>query len=293
MRSVRTPSRAPLGIEERLQDLYEVLNDIAAAINTEEDIYALSVMAPAEAWAPPVHDHIIREELGAAQAGASWQFSEIHIPGTERVFLNNFPLRVVTSSPGINEYTINNATYTITLWTSKGASEFLEVDFLITTAVDHDHIIHEELGAAQAGASWQFSQAHVSGTERVFMNLLPLRRVASSPGLNEYTIDVPTYTITLWASKGTGDFLEVDFAISTGASHSHFMHETLGAGLSGAVWNLASTPTSGTERLFLNNFPLRRVASGPSWNEYTITGAQITLWTAKGAADHLEADYLT
>lgn len=161
-------------------------------------------------------------------------------------------------------------------------------------AAAHDHVFHEELGAGQAGATWQFDQAHMAGSERVYLNLLPLRRVAGSPGVNEYTIDVPTYTITLWGSgKTASDFLEVDYTIAIPADHSHVYHEVLGDGLPGQVWDLDDTPQSGSERGYLNNFPLRRVVSGAGVNEYTISGAQVTLWASKSASDHLEFDYLT
>lgn len=160
-------------------------------------------------------------------------------------------------------------------------------------AADHDHVYHEELGAGQAGATWQFSQQHESGSERVRLNNLPLRRVASSPGVNEYTIDVPTYTITLWASKGVSDFLEVDYDIAAPRDHTHVYHEELGAGQSGQVWTLDSVPDAGTESLRLNNYPLRRVASGADVNEYTIVDDEVTLWASKSASDFLEADYVT
>lgn len=158
---------------------------------------------------------------------------------------------------------------------------------------EHTHVFHEELGSGSSGAVWTFANAHVSGSERVRMNNIPLRRVTSGAGVNEYTIDVPTYTITLWASKGTGDFLEVDYNTASATTHAHIFAEVLGAGASGAVWNLLNIPIVGSDTLRMNNLPLRRVTSGAGVNEYTISGKTVTLWSSKLATDHLEADYIT
>ncbi len=213
MRSVRTPSWSLEGLAHRVQDLLEVVSDIAAAINSEEDVHALAMtgLDPAgDTGAAGAHDHVYHEELGASQAGASWQFSQQHQSGSERVFLNNFPLRRVGSDAGVNEYTINVLAYTITLWTSKSASDFLEVDYAVATDVDHTHVVQEAVGDGLSGSSFDLDNTPTTGSDRLFLNNLPLRRVgAGTEGLNEYSISGKT--ITLWASKETGDHLVADY----------------------------------------------------------------------------------
>lgn len=73
-------------------------------------------------------------------------------------------------------------------------------------------------------------------------------------------------------------------------THLHVFHEAL-TGTGTGPFTLANTPITGSERLHFNTLRLVRVAASPGLNEYTISGASITLGFSKQASDVFLADY--
>jgi hypothetical protein len=85
----------------------------------------------------------------------------------------------------------------------------------------------------------------------------------------------------------TGE-LEMKVAV---ALHTHTYHEEIAG--TGTAFSLANTPVTNSEELYFNTLRLRKVSSGPGINEYTISGANITLGFGKGAGDYFVASYST
>ena len=83
-----------------------------------------------------------------------------------------------------------------------------------------------------------------------------------------------TYPPTAGAGGGYTPFYQ-DFGSATGVTH---------------VLTHAPSP-AGTELVTRNLLPMRRAASPVGDNEYSISGATITLAVAKGASEVLEARY--
>jgi len=255
------------------------------------------------------------EDLSPQGAGTSFTLTYTPEVGTEVLTLNTIRLRRVTAAPSTNEYTISGTAVTLGVATVSGdvlladysapaANEFYLVGrriFLGMSVGGSDVVfadyrvlpgsvrIHDE-NMPGVGTVFTAASTITAGTEVVTLNTLRLVRVASGPGLNEYTISGST--ITLGVATVAGDVLLIDYDTTVAAvAHTHTYHEALTG--TGTAFSLAATPIVGSDALWFNTLRLVRVAAGPGLGEYTITGAAITLGFTKGASDVLVADYTT
>jgi len=168
----------------------------------------------------------------------------------------------------------NNGSGTLSWTPAPGAS-----------AADHIDIASDELNGGEPTSIFSLSNIPIYGTDILCANGARLRRVGSSPGLNEYTITGSE--VTLGFTKAASDFLVADYRVQPNTRR--IVNEQLvGTGTSFA---LSSTPDVGTEVLTRNTIRLRRVGASPGTNEYTISGASITLGIAVVAGEYLVADY--
>jgi hypothetical protein len=78
--------------------------------------------------------------------------------------------------------------------------------------------------------------------------------------------------------------------IAAGTGHSHIYHEEI-SGTGTGPFALANTPIAGTVEVYFNLIRLRQVGAAPGINEYTISGANITLGFSKAGGDYMTADY--
>lgn len=152
---------------------------------------------------------------------------------------------------------------------------------------DHTHVRHEV--PTGSGTSWALLVSPVSGSDEVYVNGLQLRRVASSPGLGEYSISGAA--ITTGFALGGSDAIWAHYEVSTGSVHAHLLHQGLTA-LGGPDYLLPSTPLSGSEEIYVNGVQLRPVVSGPLPGEYAITGSAVTLGWTLDVGDRVWAHYL-
>lgn len=203
----------PLGLppEQQMRDLHRVLTDLVRAVNDDEAMFVLPVIdldGPGEAGTAGgggLHDHTTGEALTGT--GTSFMLAATPIAGSEALWFNTIRLVRVGSSPGLNEYTISGDT--ITLGFSKATGDVLIADYRVSTPTNHVHVQQETISGT--GTSVSLSQTPIADSEVLFMNLIRLLRVASSPGLNEYTISGAA--ITLGMSKAAGDSLIADYLI--------------------------------------------------------------------------------
>ena len=155
----------------------------------------------------------------------------------------------------------------------------------------HRHTFHEVPAGPRPGTAFTLASSPDSASEEVVLNGLTLRRVFASPGLGEYAIT--GNALTTGDSVGTGDRLWCHYTTALASSHTHVMHEVPSGTIPGTTFTLAATPLAGSERVLLNGLARRRVASGPSLGEYSITGATLTIGQTIQTGDRLWAHYLT
>lgn len=277
------------------------------------DIVSLNGVRLRRVSAPALRTY--HEEL--AGSGTSFVLANTPAPQTEVLTFNALRLRRVAAAPGLNEYSISGAT--VTLGFTKDAADSLVADYSINVGpgineysisgsivvlgfpkLAGDFLVADYRVAPQtrrtfgeiltgAGTAFTLSRTPVTGSEVLTYNTLRLRRVASSPSVNEYTISGAS--VTLGFTKGAGDSLLADYDVTqVPAEHVHVYSEELTG--TGTSFSLASTPAAGSEVLWFNTVRQRRVAASPSVNEYTISGAAITLGMSKEASDALVADYV-
>lgn len=110
-----------------------------------------------------------------------------------------------------------------------------------------------------------------------------MRRVASAPGVNEFTVSGTTLTINAARSGAT---LKVSYPFEGGA----FTVENLTAAYPSYVTTITHTPSSASKVVVLwqpANIALRYTAGAPTANEFTVSGTTLTLgrqMTADGQA---------
>jgi hypothetical protein len=151
------------------------------------------------------HAHVYGEE----PTGENNSYTLQHEPvvNSERVFLNTFSLRRVGSSPQVGECAIAGGV--ITLWDDLVAGDKLVVDYLTRDLpiVAHEHVLHEVISGS--GNLFSLVDVPIAGTERIYHNLLRLKRVDDNPQLGEYIIEGKIFFVGL--AKDSGDALTVDY----------------------------------------------------------------------------------
>ena len=153
------------------------------------------------------------------------------------------------------------------------------------TNLGHIDIVSDVLTGGEPTSTFTLSNTPIAGTEVLSMNGVRQRRVAAAPGVNEYTITGSL--VTLGLTKGAGDFLVADYRVPPNTRRIYH-EEHVGTG---TAFTLANTPVIDTEVLNFNTLRLRKVGAAPGINEYTISGAAITLGFSKVAGDYFIADY--
>lgn len=232
------------------------------------------------------HRHVIQEEL--VGTGTLFITGEMQIGSTLEAYFNNLRQYSVVGGASVNQY--QSGMLLITTGLSKFAEDILSVDYQVLTECDdpHVHVYSEELTGVGLTASLQHEP--VVGSERFFLNTISLRRVSSSPSVNEYTISGPA--ITLWATRGASDVLVADYLTQELpiVAHDHVLHEVITG--TGNLFSLLDVPVPGTERIYHNLLRIKRVVTNPQLNEYVIEGKLIFLGLAKDSGDALTADYV-
>jgi len=152
------------------------------------------------------HLHVDHEEISGT--GTAFTLANAPTADSEHLYMNTLRLRQVAATPGLNEYTISGAS--ITLGFSKGAGDYFVADYDYAYSSDqHSHISNYALTGT--GTSFNLPETPTTGSEKLYFNLLRLRRVTSSPGINEYMIS--GVAITLGFSKGASDMFIADYSL--------------------------------------------------------------------------------
>lgn len=136
-----------------------------------------------------------------------------------------------------------------------------------------------------------------NGSASALTRIAQMDTWAEVPGAFFSVDEGTTYADTLWLctsnTGGTIDTTAVTFQqvpSSAGLTNSNFKDKEVPTGSingSNVTFTLASTPVSGSERVYLNGVALR-VGAG---NDYTITTSTITMTTAPVSGDYLQVDY--
>lgn len=212
------------------------------------------------------------------------------LPGSEVLWRNGARLKRVASAPDLGEYTISGRTATLggialapltvddLVWadvTIGSLAGFAPVVGADVTILDDTHL--------------QLPFVPSPRTERVFVNGLNLWRVASAPGLNEYTI--ADDLVVLGAALPLDAVVLADGFIA-GTALAPQLHQPL-VQLDDTHVQLAATPLADSEALYVGGIRLRRV---PAFifgiNEYTLAGDIATLgWTEPTAAEAGVSDF--
>lgn len=137
---------------------------------------------------------------------------------------------------------------------------------------DHTHVDREVL--AGTGTSFTLGGTPVAGSEQLFLDGKLQLRVGSSPGEGEYTISGAA--ITTGTSVTGASTLWAYYRTAVASSHTHAGPE-VPSSLGANQWQLGTTPTSGSEQVFVDGQLQLRVTAGPGQGEYTISGAVVTL----------------
>ncbi len=271
-------------LAEQVAELRAVLEEIVHGIRADEAIFAFPLTSDATIGASPTeHTHVYQEALSGS--GTSFMLASTPMTGSDRLWMNGLRLQRVGSAPALNEYMISGAA--ITLGTVKDSADHLVADYETDTDTAHTHTYHEAL--VGAGTGFTLGATPVAGSERVYWNGIRLRRVVSSPSLNEYTISGTT--ITLGFFKDSADSLVAAYNTTTDTTHAHSYHVALSG--TGTSFTVPITPLAGSVRLIWNRLRLRQVGASPGLNEYTISGTAMTLGFSKDAADSLEVEFDT
>jgi hypothetical protein len=145
---------------------------------------------------------------------------------------------------------------------------------LLTTPVDNEIVVF-------TGTSGTLTHTPVTGTQHLFRN-----GARQTPGAgNDYTISGAAITLAI-AAAGSDAFLS-DYSYPGGGSPVGTPVNNEIVAFTGTSGTLANTPVTGTQHLFRNGV---RQTPGAG-NDYTISGANITLAVTAGGSDAFLADY--
>jgi hypothetical protein len=137
-----------------------------------------------------------------------------------------------------------------------------------------------------AGTSHSLSQTPASATQvAVWLNGQRLKRVSLAPTNLQFTVSGTT--VTTGYTLTSGDTLIASYPIAT--SGTLIPEEVLGTG---TVHVLANTPTAASAVVvFLNGMRLKRVSSGPTSLQFSVSGATVTTGYSVTSGDTLVAMY--
>ena len=221
------------------------------------------------------------------ETGTSWTLSTSPTSiDNVSIFLNGLKIDRVAATPNSSQYTLSGTT--LTTGRSLLAGESLEGFFRVSV----DTAVFDDLTPtlAETGTSWTLSQDPVNASQvSLFLNGAYLRQVTSGPNANQYTIS--GRNITTGRTLTAGETLDAVYRISV-IIGSFWDDLTPTLTETGTSFTLAKTPVAAAQTaLFLNGMKLRRVTSGPSATEYTVSGTSVVTGRSLLAGEFLEAIY--
>jgi len=221
------------------------------------------------------------------ETGTAWVLAATPTsPDNVSIFLNGLKIDRVAATPNANQYTLSGTT--LTTGRTLVAGESLEGFFRVSTTT----AVFDDLTPllTETGTSWTLSQTPVDATQiSLFLNGANLRQVTSGPTSNQYTIS--GVNITTGRSLTAGETLDAIYRLSvTVGSFWDDLTPTLTE--TGTSFTLTKTPVAPNQTaLFLNGMKLRRVTSGPSSSEYTVSGTSVVTGRSLTTGEFLEAIY--
>ncbi len=102
----------------------------------------------------------------------------------------------------------------------------------------------------------------------LYRNRQRLRKVASSPGANEFAGSGTTYTLDRAVQAADRFWCNLQFGALTSAPDIG-----VAAVGSGVAWSFATAPLTDSDEVFVSGFAARRVVSSPGVGEYLMTSA--------------------
>lgn len=218
-----------------------------------------------------------RESFSGVAAAATLSTTPISM--SERVVVDTNPQRRVASAPGLNEYSISGNV--VTFGGGLAAGEVATINYWTLLAQARK----EEF--TTPGSTLTLTSTPFTDSEVVVIGTVEQRRVASSPGLNEYTLSGGT--ITLGSTLVSGEVAWVTYWTASPSATPR--HDDFSGPASSLP--LTASPVMDSEIIVISTRHQRRVVSSPGLNEYTLSGSMATLGSPLVAGEVAWVDYFS